>query len=172
MGDTLFVGNIHNKALPLNMTEEKAKTLISLFNKIVLYPLSIPARNCYRTRDPIREIKDFFENKINNNNKQKYILLTLHDADISHMLHFLNYPITHIPKYNANIKFELLKINNKFFVRTKFDQKIIKICKKELCSFGEFRNLIAKNIENQCNDFKLNQKYLEQIGVVSNESKR
>ena len=89
----------------------------------------------------------------------------MHDTNLVPLLSFLNYPITYIPKYNANVRFELLKSEGEFYVRIKFDQETIKVCKKNLCTFDEFENVIQQNIRTQCNDFKINYNYLENVGI-------
>ena len=157
----MFVGKIHNKALPYNMTNEKANRIISLSQKIPFYVWSLPSLSCYQSRDFIEEIRDFFENKINSNSNLKYVLVTLHDNNISQLLQFLNHPVVRLPKYNANVRFELLKANGKFYVRTTFDQEVVRVCKRTVCSFDEFKNVIQESIRTKCNDFNINYEYLK-----------
>jgi len=166
MSNIIDVGRIHKKPLPQNVTKSEADELTSLSDQTYLYIPSIPARNCFNARDSMEEVAGFLENKSNNKIKYKYILLTLHDINITAALKFLGHNITKRPKYNANIRFELLKLGDESFIRTKFDQKTIKVCQQELCSFDEFKQLIANNIVNQCSDFNVNQDYLKTVGII------
>jgi len=160
-GDFLYVSKIHNKPLPHDMTRAEADKLIGLTKKRFLYVWAVPARNCYHSLDLIKEIESFFESKINNTTNFKYVLLTMHDMNIVPLLLFLNYPITQKPRYNADVRFELLKANGKFYVRTTFDQEVVRVCKRGVCGFDEFKNVIQESIQTKCNDFNINYEYLK-----------
>jgi len=172
IGDALYVGRLYNKPPPQNMTEEKVDELISLSHQLYLYFPSIPARNCFSAKDSVEEIVGFFDDKIANKTKLKYILLTLHDINITAMLNFLTSKFTEKPKYNANIRFDLFQCasDGKFYVTVKYNKKTINLCDKGvICSFDEFKQLIAKNITIQCSDFSVNQDYLKAAGIIDNK---
>jgi hypothetical protein len=155
------------------MTDSKADDLISLSQQLYLYAFGFPARNCFKARDSVEEVARFFEDKINNKIKYKYMLLTMHDSNITSILRFLNYTPIERPKYNANVRFDLLKSrsDDKFYVMVKFDQKTIKICQQnDICSLDEFKQLIAENINKQCSDFNVDQDYLKKVGIISEKA--
>jgi hypothetical protein len=168
-GDFLYVNKIHDKPLPEGMTDARAEKIVNLTKKRYSYVWSVPARNCYHSLDLIKEVEKSFENKTHNasgSTNLKYMLLTMHDMNLSPLLLFLNYPIAHKPSYNANLRFELLKSDNNFYVRTTFDQKIVRVCKRDLCSFDEFKNVIQKSIKSQCSNFKINHEYLKRVKIT------
>jgi len=172
LGDALYVGRLYNKPPPKNMTEEKVDELISLSHQLYLYFPSIPASNCFSAKDSVEEIEGFFDDKIKNKTKLKYILLTLHDTNITAILNFLTSKFTEKPKYNANIRFDLFQCasNGKFYVTVTSGRERITLCRGgAICSFDEFKQLIAKNITIQCSDFSVNQDYLKAAGIIDNK---
>jgi hypothetical protein len=90
----------------------------------------------------------------------------MHDTNIAPLLLFLNYPITTRPKYNADLRFELLEKEKTFYVRTSFNEETFNICQKELCTFNEFKEKIHEFINDKCNDFSINYDYLKRTNIL------
>jgi acid phosphatase len=171
-GDYLLVSKIHNKPLPRGMTNTQAEKIINMTTKRYLYVWAVPARSCIHSLDLMSEVEELFENKIHYTSGAKdlkYVLLTMHDTNITPLLLFLNYPLTSRPKYNAYVRFELFKNNENFYVRTKFNEDIVKICGQELCTYDEFRQTIHQFTNSKCNDFDINLDYLKHTGIEQNK---
>ncbi|NRA73647.1 MAG: histidine-type phosphatase [Rickettsiales bacterium] len=149
IADLIRVSDIYNKPLLKQLPKKKKQEITLLASQSKLKFLSHPKIACLYGKDFITHVTNILDTQY----KQKYFLYVGHDTNIITITSLLGYDLKNKLPYLSNLRFEVLKNikNQKLFVRTSLDNRIVKICKSsDDCPLNEFITTLKNNVENKC----------------------
>ena len=59
------------------------------------------------------------------------------------------------PGYNADLRFELMKGDDTYFVKVTYNNKPLSVCGSEFCQYDKFKEKMANYEQTKCNDYNV-----------------
>ncbi len=144
LGDNLYIRKLHHIPLPNGITDQDARTIISLGQWVAVTAykrkeISYPTGHTFLTT-----VVTDMNQSIQGKSTLKYILFSGHDSSIMSVMNTLGTPLEKIPPYASHLNFSLFKNNGNYYVKVSMNNNpvIVPGCDKNMCLFSTFSRVV------------------------------
>ncbi|CAG9834279.1 unnamed protein product [Diabrotica balteata] len=158
--DTLFIENYINLTIPEWTKKVFPHKTLPLLTKVYVLDTSTTELARLKSGPLVDYITTFFEDVLQNpKDSQKFLMLSVHDSTISHLLNTLKVYDNTWPEYASTVMFELRRGEGEPFLNINFKNSTM------------MRNIVLNGCSKDCN-FAEYQKIIQPIRITSEEAEK